>query len=177
MSQPSGADRMFANMLEFLRARTWEGSLLILRAHPELMNDAGYAVLGLIASDPEMASFIYPQLDRDERESLIQRHYALLGRSREVGPLPAFVELVHDVTMRKWAVALALELADAAGGASSTPTLAIPGPGGTPQGSKQCARRLRKPTGTFDILKYEHAPYRRSRTMARRPPADVAVVG
>jgi hypothetical protein len=114
MTYQSGAERMFANMLAFLHAPTWGESRRILLNHPELMNDAGYGMLSIIATDPETVSRIYPHLGRAEREGLIQQHHSLLVRCRQVGVPQAFVELAHDAMVRKWAAMVAADLAAAA---------------------------------------------------------------
>jgi hypothetical protein len=114
MSFQSGAERMFANMLAVLHAPTWYESRRILLDHPELMNDAGYGMLGIIVSDPETVSRVYPYLGHVEREALIRQHHGLLDRCRQVRVAQAFVELAHDTMVRKWAALVAAELATAA---------------------------------------------------------------
>ena len=115
MSQPSGAERMFASMLDYLRTPTWDGSRRTLLDHPELTNEAGYALLSIIASDPETVARVYPHIGRVEREALIRQHHGLLGRCRQVGVHRAFEELADEATMmRKWEAIISAGTADAA---------------------------------------------------------------
>lgn len=97
MSQRSGAERLFTNMLAFLQAPTWDGSKRIILSHPELMNDAGYQMLRFMISDRETVSWIYPGVDPGHSNILIQLHYVVLGRSRQIGIREAFAELDEQI--------------------------------------------------------------------------------
>lgn len=95
MSQLTGAEDMYSNMVAFLQAQTWDGSRRIVLKHPELMSDAGRSTLGFMISDRETLAWIYPGVDPEHRDILVRLHYILLGRSRQIGIRGAFTELVE----------------------------------------------------------------------------------
>lgn len=97
MSQPSGTERMFSNMVAFLQAQTWDGSRRILLNHPELMTDSGRSTLGLMIADRETTAWIFPGIDPERIDILIRLHSILLGRCRQIGIRGAYTELVAQI--------------------------------------------------------------------------------
>lgn len=102
MSQRSGAERMFIDMVAFLQAPTWDGSKRMLQSHPELMNDSGRQMLRSMISDRETVAWTYPCIDRAHSDVLIQVHYVVLGRCRQIGVWEAFAELGQQIGPVEW---------------------------------------------------------------------------
>jgi hypothetical protein len=89
----SGAERMFGNLLSFLRASNWTESKHILERHPELMNDAGSFMIDAMASDPQTATNVFPMFGNAEALRMVDQHRTILARSKEVGIDRAFREM------------------------------------------------------------------------------------
>ena len=93
MSQRSGDERMFTDMVAFLQAPTWDGSKRIVQSHPELMSEAGRQMLGFLLSDRESVAWVYPGVEPGRSNIAIQLHYVVLGKCRQIGIRAAFTEL------------------------------------------------------------------------------------
>ncbi|GAA0408043.1 hypothetical protein Acor_80800 [Acrocarpospora corrugata] len=88
--------RIFANIIQFLRASTWSESEHILIAHPELLEPLAELIMTHIANNPAMTPMIYPGMVSSQAAGLIRMHEALLARCREIGVQGAFAEMTGD---------------------------------------------------------------------------------
>lgn len=89
----SSADRMLQYLRSFLLASDWDESKGILERHPELMNDAGYSMIDIMAGDADAARAVFPALEEGEALRKLARHRTVLARCGDVGIDRAFAEL------------------------------------------------------------------------------------